>query len=314
MKMMKHQPKPRQSLMFFLKAFQPFLGRFAPRWYLSIVYRLTHHRALNFKKPQLFTEKLQFLKLFVYPRDPLVIRASDRVSLREMLKDKKLSAYLIPGFGPFTKVSDIPWKKLPKQFVIKATHGPGMQLVILDKRKMDMEKVQQTIQHWFKLNYGRQHLEKQYAPIAKQIIIETYLGVETSPPLEYQCHMFHGQIKYLSVQSGQGLNKRYSYFLPNWTPFPGGQLQGFQTSDYSIVEPPNFQGMIQLAEKLAAPFPYVRVDLYNLQGKIYCLGLTFLPYHGNFVFADPKSDILLGTWLSMTDDRSEPDMGNKPYQ
>jgi hypothetical protein len=311
---MKHPSKPNAFLMFFLKAFQPILGRFAPRGYLSIMYRLTHRRALNLKNPKFFTEKLQILKLFVYPRDPLVIRASDRVTMREMLKDKKLSTYLIPGLGPYKTVSDIPWKKLPKQIVIKATHGPGMQLVILDKSKIDIEKVQQTIQHWFKTNYGRQHLEKQYAPIAKQIIIEKYLGVETSPPLEYQCHVFHGQLKYLSVQSGQGPNKRYSYFLPNWTPFPAGQLQGFQTSDYPIVEPPNFQGMIQLAEKLAAPFPYGRVDLFNLQGKIYCLGLTFLPYHGNFVFTDSKTDILLGTWLSVTDDRVETDMGNKPYQ
>jgi hypothetical protein len=311
---MANKPKTPTKRIAFLKPFQPFLGRFAPIWYVSLMYWLFHRRALNLKKPTYFTEKLQFLKLHVFPRDPLVIRASDRVNMREMLKDKNLSTYLIPSFGPFTNVGDIPWKKLPKQIVIKASHGPGMQTIILDKHHLDLSSIQGTIQKWLSTNYGRKHLEKQFSPLTKQFMIEKYLGVDSSPPLEYQLHVFHGQVKYVSVQSGQGQQKRYSYFLPNWTPFPAGQMEGFQTSDYPIVEPPNFQGMIQLAEKLASPFPYVRVDLFNLEGKIYLLALTFLPYHGDVVFTDPHADRMMGTWLHIQDENDESDVANKRYQ
>jgi hypothetical protein len=87
--------------------------------------------------------------------------------------------------------------------------------------------------------------------------------------------------------------------LINWTPFPGAQFNGNKTADYPVIEPEGFKTMIQIAEKLGAPFPFVRVDLYSIQGKIYFSGLTFMPANGSLTFTDPQIDLHMGTWLTL---------------
>ena len=279
--------------------FRWFLIRFAPMTYLHWQYRYITGKPLNLSKPATYTEKLQYLRYFVFPKDPLVIRGSDREAVREMLKEKGLKQYLIPSYGVYNRFEDIPWKRLPKQFVIKCTHASGFNHIVLDKHKVNRQQLKQTFRRWLKTDYGFTTLERHYSPIPRKIIIEKYLGIDTSLPIEYKLHVFHGQVKYLYVVTGRGADIRYTHFLSNWTPFPGGQFNGWQASDYPIIEPPNFQTMIQVAEKLAAPYPFVRVDLYNLEGKIYFSELTFTPAKGTLKLADPQTDITMGGWLSL---------------
>lgn len=285
--------------------FTPFrwwLIRFSPLTYLKLQYRYITGTTLKLTSPTRYTEKLQILRHFVFPKDPLVIRGSDRVAVREILKEKGLKTYLIPTYGVYQRFEDIPWKRLPKQFVIKCSHASGFNRIILNKKTANYNQLKRQFNRWLKTDYGLKTLERHYSPIPRKIIIEKYLGVETSLPIEYKIHVFHGQAKYLYVVTGRGSDIRYTHLLSNWTPFPGAQFNGWKSADYPIIEPPQFQAMLQLAEKLAAPYPFVRVDLYNIDGKIYFSELTFTPAKGTLKLADDTVDTIMGGWLSLDEE------------
>ena len=273
--------------------------RFLPIVYLHWQYRFITGKKLHLTKPKLYTEKLQYLRHVVFPQDPLVIRASDRVAVREMLEEKGLKKYLVPIYGSYHRFEDIPWKQLPKQFVLKCTHASGFNHIVLDKNQVHVPKLKRLFNRWLKQDYGLNTLERHYSPIPRKIIIETYLGLATSLPIEYKIHVFHGQAKYLYVVTGRGSNIRYTHLLINWTPFPGAQFNGWKTAEYPVIEPENFKTMVQLAEKLGSPFPFVRVDLYSIKGKIYFSELTFTPAKGTLKLSDPDVDAQMGEWLTL---------------
>jgi len=273
--------------------------RFSPLTYLHWQYRFITGHKLNLNEPKLYTEKLQFLRHVVFPRDPLVIRATDRVAVRDMLIEKGLKKYLIPSYGNYDRFQDIPWQDLPSQFVLKCTHASGFNRIVLDKSKVDLPTLRRQFNRWMKQDYGLNSLQRHYSPITRKILVEKYLGLSTSLPMEYKIHVFHGKAKYLYVVTGRGADIRYTHLLINWTPFPGAQFNGNKTADYPVIEPEGFKTMIQIAEKLGAPFPFVRVDLYSIQGKIYFSGLTFMPANGSLTFTDPQIDLHMGTWLTL---------------
>jgi hypothetical protein len=278
--------------------------RFLPVTYLHWQYRFITGNKLNLTKPKLYTEKLQYLRHFVFPKDPLVIRATDRVAVRAMLEEKGLKKYLIPTFGSYDRFEDIPWKQLPKQFVLKCSHASGFNHIVLDKDQVHLLSLQRKFNHWLRQDYGLKTLERHYSPIPRKIIIETYLGLATSLPIEYKIHVFHGQAKYLYVVTGRGADIRYTHLLINWTPFPGAQFNGWKTADYPVIEPDKFKTMTQLAEKLGSSFPFVRVDLYSINGKIFFSELTFTPAKGTLKLTDPLVDAQMGEWLILDENEA----------
>jgi hypothetical protein len=283
----------------FLYPIRWWMIRFSPLVYLQVQYRLTTGQKLKLTKPELYTEKLQYLRHFVFPKDPLVIRATDRVGVRDMLIEKGLKKYLIPSYGKYARFKDIPWQRLPSQFVLKCSHGSEFNHIVLDKNKVHLPTLKRQFKRWLKQDYGVKTLQRHYSPIPRQIIIEKYLGLETSLPIEYKIHVFHGQAKYLYVVTGRGADIRYTHFLINWTPFPGAQFNGLIPADYPVIEPDAFKTMIQLAEKLGSSFPFVCVELYSIQGKIYFSELTFIPANGSLKLLDPNVDAQMGAWLTL---------------
>jgi hypothetical protein len=278
--------------------------RFSPLTYLHWQYRFITGNKLRLNPPVLYTEKLQFLRHFVFPRDPLVIRAADRVAVRDMLIEKGLKKYLIPSYGSFKRFQDIPWKRLPKQFVMKCSHASGFNQIVLDKDHVHLPTIKHKFNRWMRQDYGLKTLERHYSPIPRNILIEKYLGLNKSLPIEYKIHVFHGKAKYLYVVTGRGADIRYTHFLINWTPFPGAQFNRWKTADYPVVEPEGFKTMIQLAEKLGSPFPFVRVDLYSIDGKIYFSELTFTPAKGTLKLVDSQVDAQMGGWLTLNENKT----------
>jgi len=275
------------------------LIRFFPVTYLNLQYRYVTGHRLKLFNPTTYTEKLQYLRHVVFPKDPLVIRGTDRVAVRAYLKEKKLTAHLIPVLGIYKRVEDIDWESLPKQFVMKCSHASGFNRIIFDKAEVNVSQLKRQFRRWLATDYGLKTLERHYSPIPRNIIIEKYLGVDHSLPIEYKLHVFHGVVKYLYVVTGRNSDIRYTHFLRDWTPFPGAQFNGWKSANYPVVQPENFAKMIAIAEKLAAPFPFVRVDLYNLKGKIYFSELTFTPAKGTLKLVDAQIDTVMGGWLSI---------------
>lgn len=271
----------------------------SPTLYVKEQYKYITHHKLNLENPIRYTEKLQYLRLYVYPKDDLVSKCASRDGVREYIKELGFEKYLIPIYGVFDNFDEIDFSILPNKFVMKCTHACAFNKIVLDKNNLDIKKLRKQFNKWLKINYGNKTVEKHYSKIKPRIIIEQYIGDENNLPLEYKIHVFNGIAKSLYVVSGRGKDIRYNNYYIDWTPFDGSQFNGWKKTNYPLNKPDNFDEMVFLAESLAKNFPFVRVDLYNINGKIYFSEMTFTPAKGTLILDDVKCDFEMGKWLDI---------------
>lgn len=268
--------------------------------YVKMQYKyITKHR-LNLKDPVRYTEKLQYLRLKVYPKMPLVSVCADRVGVRKFVKELGFADNLIEIYGIFDKFEDIDFDKLPNQFVMKCTHASGFNYICKDKSKINKKELKKKFNKWLKTNYGKKTVEYHYSPIKGKIIIEKLLLENNKLPIEYKIHVFNGKAKSMYVVTSRGEDIRYNNYYIDWTPFDGSQFNGWKKSDEPISKPINWDEMVNIAESLAKKFPFVRVDLYNVNGKIYFSEMTFTPAKGTLILDDDKCDFEMGEWLDIS--------------
>ena len=268
--------------------------------YISYQYKYITHHKLDWKKLDRYTEKLQYLRLYVYPKDPLVSKCAGRVGVREYVKERGLEDILIKTYGVFNSFDEIDFDKLPNQFAMKCSHGCAMNFICFDKSKINKEELKAKFDKWLKTNYGKKTLELHYSPIKPQIIVEELMLENGKLPTEYKIHVFNGKAKNLYVVTSRGVDIRYNNYYIDWTPFDGSQFNGWKKTDYPLEKPANFAQMVQISELLSGNFPFVRVDLYNINGKIYFSEMTFTPAKGTLIFDDDKADFEISEWLDIS--------------
>ena len=268
--------------------------------YISYQYKYITHHKLDWKGLNRYTEKLQYLRLYVYPKDDLVSKCAGRVGVREYVKEQGFDELLIKIYGVFDRFEDIDFSKLPNQFVLKCSHGCAMNYICYDKSKINYEELKKKFNKWLKTNYGKKTLELHYSKIKPQIIIEELMLENGKLPTEYKIHVFNGKAKNLYVVTSRGVDIRYNNYYIDWTPFDGSQFNGWKKTDYPLKKPSNFEKMVEVAEKLASKFPFVRVDLYSINGKIYFSEMTFTPAKGTLILDDDKCDFEMGEWLDIS--------------
>lgn len=271
-----------------------------PVFYVKEQYKYITHHKCNLKNPIRYTEKLQYLRLFVYPKDNLVSKCASRDGAREYLKELGYEDLLIPSFGVFDKFDDIDFDALPNSFVLKCTHACAFNLIVKDKSKLDIKKARKQFNKWLKTNYGNKTLEKHYSSITPRIIVEKYIGEIDSLPVEYKIHVFNGVARSMYVVTGRGQDIRYNNYYIDWKEFDGSQFNGWKKREEGVPIPNNWDEMVKIAENLAKKFPFVRVDLYNINGKIYFGEMTFTPAKGTLILDDDKCDFEMGKWLDIS--------------
>ena len=268
--------------------------------YISYQYKYITHHKLDWKSLNRYTEKLQYLRLYVYPKWDLVSKCAGRVGVREYVKEQGYDELLIKTVGIFDKFDDIDFDKLPNQFAMKCSHGCAMNYICFDKSKANIPELRKKFNKWLKTNYGKKTVELHYSKIKPQIIVEELLLEDGKLPTEYKIHVFNGKAKNLYVVTSRGVDIRYNNYYIDWTPFDGSQFNGWRKTDYQLKKPSNFDEMVKVAEVLASPFPFVRVDLYNVNGKIYFSEMTFTPAKGTLILDDDKCDFEMGEWLDIS--------------
>ena len=268
--------------------------------YISFQYKYITHHKLDWKKLSRYTEKLQYLRLYVYPKMDQVSKCAGRVGDREYLKEKGLENLLIKTYGVYDSFDEIDFDKLPNQFAMKCSHGCAMNYICFDKSKMDKEALRKQFNKWLKTNYGKKTVELHYSKIKPQIIIEELMLDNGKLPTEYKIHVFNGKAKNLYVVTARGIDIRYNNYYIDWTPFDGSQFNGWRKTDYPLQKPENFDVMVKISEALASPFPFVRVDLYNINGRIYFSEMTFTPAKGTLILDDDNCDFEMGEWLDIS--------------
>ena len=266
--------------------------------FLKLLYKKNIGKKLNFDNPKTFNEKLQWLK--IYDRNPLYVKLVDKYEVRNYIKEKIGEEYLIPLIGVYNRFEDIKFELLPNQFVLKCTHDSGGVFVCKDKEKCDFMEMKNKVNKLLKRNFFYQSREWPYKEVKHKIIIEKYMQEDGKAELtDYKLMCFNGKVKCTLVcsdrNSKSGLRK--DFYDTNWNRLPF-QKHG-KNLEHQMPKPENYELMVQLAEKLARDFKFLRVDLYEISGKIYFGELTLYPGAGIEKFEPSEWDEILGSWLEL---------------
>lgn len=270
---------------------------------LKLQYRIKLGRTLNLKNPQRYSEKLQWLKL--YYRDEKMVHCADKYEVRNYVRTCGLEEILNECYGIYENVEDIHLEDLPQSFVIKDTLGGGGNSVILvyDKSKIDWGKIKIQMQSWLdtpvdKKNVGREWV---YDGGRHRIIIEKLLIQEGEDLPDYKFFCFDGKVYclYFMEQYTQQHDKGVLGFLtPEFELLPVYRAD-FQPMTHQPAKPQNYEKMVEMAQILSKGFPHVRVDFYNIDGKIIFGETTFFNASGYTKFEPDAFDYELGEQLQL---------------
>ena len=268
--------------------------------FLKILYKKTFGRDLNLDNPKRFNEKLQWLKL--YDRNPKYTKMVDKYEAKKYVASIIGDKYIIPTLGIYDEFNQINFEKLPDQFVIKCTHDSGGLVICKDKAKLDIKKSKKIINKSLKRNYYYPGREWPYKNVKPRIIIEKYMEEKNYSQLnDYKFMCFNGKVNCSFVCSERDNKKEglaVTFFDINWEKMPF--KRHYRNSIKKIDKPKNYDLMIKLAEQLSENIPFVRVDFYEIDGKVYFGELTFYPGSGLEEFEPDYLDEKLGNLIDLS--------------
>lgn len=270
---------------------------FSDRKYISIFYRMVFGKKINLDSPRTYSEKLQWLKL--YDKRPEYTKMVDKYIAREIVADIVGTQYLIPLLGAWDRFEDIDFQKLPSQFVLKTNHDSQGVFVCKDKSRFDINSVRKKITKCLRHNYYYNSREYPYKDVPRKIIAEQYMVDQQYGELrDYKFFCFNGECKFFFVATDRSVNNvKFDFFDMEFHNIP--VRQGHPTSEVLPQIPENIEEMIKIAEKLSQSYPQIRIDLYNVEGKIYFGEFTIFHLGGLMPFEPSSYDDLFGDYIKL---------------
>ena len=270
------------------------------KWYLLMRYYERFHYMMDFKNPIRFNEKLQWLK--IYNRKPEYTMWVDKFSVRKYISNKLGEEYLIPLVGgPWNSVEEIDFAQLPQQFVLKCTHDSASTIICTDKNKFDIVDACSKLRKCLKYNFYWYGREWPYKNVKPQIIAEQYMVDESGTELkDYKIFCFSGEPKLIQVNLGRfaetgPINNIYDC---NWKYMP--IKCHYPTNPHIKIEKPQeLSKMLDFARILSKDQPFLRVDFYSINEKIYFGELTFFPASGFSDYEPDEWNDRLGSWVKL---------------
>lgn len=264
----------------------------------KFMYRVLMKKKLNIKNPKTFNEKINWLKLYEYPNNKLVIKCADKFAVREYIEEKGMSEYLVKLINSWDNEEEIIWEELPKQFVLKCNHGCGYNIIVEDKDKLNKKEAKRKLKKWLNEDFGLVSGERHYSKMPRKIICEEFLESDIR---DYKFFCFNGKPEFFYLSQnvkGDFHNMETDFFNIN------GEKASFSRTDHKHFNkvpkmPSNLNKMIKIAEKLSEDFDFVRVDLFNVDDKIYFSELTFTPCSGFMPLEPENIDLELGKKIAL---------------
>jgi hypothetical protein len=287
-------------------AFCEWLGVHHPVLLARIRYFARFKKPLHLKNPQTLNEKILFLSLKT--DTTLWTRCADKYEVRDYVKECGLEDILIPLVGVWDHATDINFDKLPDEFVLKATHGSGDIKVVTDKSKLNIPKIVAEFEEDLKHQYGALESGHHYMRIKPRMIAEELIHNDpetakiSSSIIDYKIWCFNGKCYWLWACANRDEHTtEVMTYDTDWNAHPEYSIfeNDYRHGDI-LPKPKNLERMIEVAEKLAQPFPCVRVDLYNIDGKIYFGELTFTSYGGLQDFYTDEFQQLAGSKIDLS--------------
>jgi hypothetical protein len=266
---------------------------------LRLQYRIKMGFWSDFKHPTRFTEKLQLYKMKY--RNPVMAQCVDKYDVRKFVEGKGLGHILNKLYGVYDSAKEIDFDTLPDKFVIKSTTGGGglKVIVVKDKSQSDLDDIKLKVAAWGMHRQGAVSSGREWAYSGMgctRIIIEKYLeNSQVGELTDYKFFCFNGEPKCVQVDTGRFDGHHQNYYDMQWQSlgvhctYPEGDPQ---------PKPLNFEEMKRMAGILSKEFPFVRVDLYNVDGVVYFGELTFYPSSGYGKFHPDSFDFTLGSYFT----------------
>ena len=261
-------------------------------------YKVVLHQKLNLDHPQTFNEKIQWMKLYYYPKNPVIVQASDKYAVREYIEKKGYGNKLVPLLGVWDRAEDIDWDKLPNRFVLKCNHGCAYNIVVPDKSKLDKQATVKQLNTWLKEDFGAFNIELHYSEIKQhRIICEEFLGESVT---DYKFFCFNGKPNciYVSTDLIHDRQAQIGFF------YLDGKKMPLHRDDYTdipeVTLPSFFDEMRAAAEVLCRDFPFVRVDFFIANDTWYFAELTFTPGAGMMPFNPKSFDLEWGKMIDLS--------------
>lgn len=255
----------------------------------------------NLENPKKFSEKQQWYKL--NDRKPLQEKCADKYEVREYIKSCGYGSLLNEIYGIYEKVEDIDIDKLPKQVVLKATHGSGFNLIVKDKDNVNWKMWKRIMKSWLNQDIYWSGREWVYKNLKRRIVVEKYLEDETGELRDYKFFCFNGEPRFMQLEVGRfGKNKTRNFYDMEWKLMPFGKELP-HNPDLHVEKPYAFEEMKRIAKELSKPFTFVRVDLYQVGGKVYFGELTFFPAGGAPDFVPKEYDEVVGNMWNIYEKR-----------
>ena len=272
--------------------------------YLTLKYLNAFGRFPNWKNPQTFTEKLQWLKL--YNRKPEYTTMVDKYAVKEYVANIIGEEYIIPTLGVWDKPEDIDWDSLPNQFVLKTTHGGGGEGVVIckDKASFNRKEAIRLLNESLNTDLYVIGREWPYKDVPKRIIAEKFMAPEKSPAPkdlpDYKFFCFNGEPHYCQVIRDRHTKETIDFYDMDWNHMPFVGLNPVARNGLTpVARPGNLDEMKEICRKLADSKTFVRVDLYVIDDKSYFGELTLYPASGMGVFTPEEWNDKLGDLLTL---------------
>jgi hypothetical protein len=242
------------------------LATISQRLLLAYVYLRREHRLLRLRRPETFDQKT---------------RCADKFGVRSYVEENGLTGILSPLLGVFANSGEIDFNRLPERFVIKCTHGCKFNVICPDKHNLDTVRVRKDLDRWMSMDYGKSWGEVHYSRIKPRIICEEFLADPSgATPIDYKIYCFNGKALCTMVCTGRDAGEtKFAFYDRGWKRLPDYCRPEVSTSA-PVPRPDPYEFMIDAAERLARPFPFVRVDLYCLNGRVVFGEMTFTPSGG----------------------------------
>lgn len=266
--------------------------------FLKIRYKTLIGKKLDLNDPKTFNEKLQWLKL--YDRNPEYVQMVDKYVGKKYVSDIIGEEYIIPTLEVWDNPEDINIDSLPSQFVLKCTHDSGSVIICRNKEEFDLDNAKKRLKKKLKQNMFWWGREWPYKNVTPRIIAEKYMEDKTAAELrDYKFMCFDGKVRCSFICSDRfseaGLH--VTFFDKDWMVMPFERH--YPSHKTGFPKPHNYEKMIELAEKLSKGIPFVRVDFYEVEEKIYFGELTFYPGCGLEEFTPEEWDYKLGEWIKL---------------
>lgn len=268
--------------------------------YLKFVYRMKTGRKLNLSNPQGFNEKLNWLKLNdIHPEYTKLV---DKLTVREYIKEKLGEDYLFPLLGSWNSFDEIDFDALPDKFVLKCNHDSGSVKIIRDKNAIDKAELKRFFTSRMKINAYCLGREYPYKAVKPCIMAEQFMEAENGLN-DYKFFCFNGKVKIMLVVTNRETNLANDFYDENFNHL--NVTRGHKMSDDPISKPTCFEKMKSLAESLSQDMRFVRIDFYEVNGKVYFGEFTFFPAGGFWLFEPEEWEQKLGDLLKLPEIHTE---------